>query len=316
MPTNLPMHAARSQRLVMLEHSIETASLRMAERDAFVASSAPSARTTRASRRFRRLIRQQPAMLWEGALLLQPPFACPVDLSKTQRLSDAAEGDARVDGGKWLCGAQLLRHAPWPCVVHSLGSRMDVSFELHVQQALLPRRCEIHVYDPTIGDRFGAGAATRFERAIRQRGLQLHQLAAAAAPGERNLTLMVRQQRHTYPAQTIDEIVGVSRCADIVKVDVEGAEHTMLEHAPWRRLCVGLLLFELHPPVADFATGALRGGNTSAFTTGEALRLIARLEAAGFRHYATEPVCPHCELQAEFAFVNVSWLRALIEAAP
>ena len=104
-------------------------------------------------------------------------------------------------------------------------------------------------------------------------------------------------------------------CADILKFDVEGTEHSMLADTRWERLCAGMVLFEMHGH-PDFLPPHYSGR----FTNGDLLAYVHRLEAAGFRHYATELVGPptgyHGAEQlnglVEMAFVNVSWLAARV----
>ncbi|CAL6334294.1 unnamed protein product [Bathycoccus prasinos] len=52
------------------------------------------------------------------------------------------------DGGKWLCGVRTVLPQKNPCVVYSIGSKGEVSFEVGVQEKL--PHCEIHIFDPTL----------------------------------------------------------------------------------------------------------------------------------------------------------------------
>ena len=64
----------------------------------------------------------------------------------------------------------------------------------------------------------------------------------------------------------------------------------VLRHTPWASLCVGLLLFELHPKLIErsHARGYVPGGALGALTD------VRRLEAAGFQLYSAEMVCGKC----------------------
>lgn len=96
-------------------------------------------------------------------------------------------------------------------------------------------------------------------------------------------------------------------CVDIVKVDVEGVESSLLRHTPWSRLCIGILLVEVHAEDIEKREGA-------AFTIGELARGVRRLEAAGMMLYSSEVVCGQCNGQAELGFVNATWLRDRVKA--
>jgi hypothetical protein len=91
-------------------------------------------------------------------------------------------------------------------------------------------------------------------------------------------------------------------CVDILKVDVEGVESSLLRHTQWSRLCLGILLIEVHAEHIERRERA-------AFTLGELMSGVRRLEAAGMMLYSSEVVCGQCNGQAELGFVNVTWLR-------
>ena len=50
------------------------------------------------------------------------------------------------DGGKWLCGVRTVLPQKNPCVVYSIGSKGEVSFEVGIQEKL--PHCKIHIFDP------------------------------------------------------------------------------------------------------------------------------------------------------------------------
>jgi hypothetical protein len=110
-----------------------------------------------------------------GGLLLAPTFACPADLTKSISTS------VQFDGGKWLCGLSLVgRHARPPCLLYSLGSNFDTSFESFVQ-AHARHPCDVEIYDPTLANHppkrvkaFRASMATRRGR------WRLHEVLAVA----------------------------------------------------------------------------------------------------------------------------------------
>jgi len=92
-------------------------------------------------------------------------------------------------------------------------------------------------------------------------------------------------------------------CIDVLKFDIEGAEFDILEDTEWEKLCIGMVLFEVHGR-------KIESFKTSPYTVGDAVRHIRRLENAGFHHYKTEQVYVGGNGQAELAFVNFTWLLA------
>lgn len=54
------------------------------------------------------------------------------------------------DGGKWVCGVRtfLQTRRARPCVIYSIGSKGEVSFEQGAVEKL--GHCEVHVFDPTL----------------------------------------------------------------------------------------------------------------------------------------------------------------------
>lgn len=88
-----------------------------------------------------------------------------------------------------------------------------------------------------------------------------------------------------------------------------GAESRTLRSTDWSRLCIGMLLLELHGNYIPKLT-------KTPYRIVELLSDVRRLEAAGFRLYASEAVCARCHGQAELAFINVSWARQLAEMGP
>jgi len=68
--------------------------------------------------------------------LFYPDYNCPYGKSRHGRVGD---------GGKWICGAERFLSKPG-CVIYSLGSNAETSFETDVA---LETECEIHVFDPT-----------------------------------------------------------------------------------------------------------------------------------------------------------------------
>merc|ERR1719343_935221 len=78
----------------------------------------------------------------------EPSFHC----SFSERLGSAGEG------GKWVCDPYRIADAAKsgePCLVYSVGSRGEFSFEEAVQKRISPS-CEVHVFDPADPTSYGA----------------------------------------------------------------------------------------------------------------------------------------------------------------
>ena len=266
--------------------------------------------------------------------MLAPTFTCPVDLVKTLSVN------SRFDGGKWLCGLNYIgRRTLKPttnqdratsCVVYSFGSNFDISFESYIDSIVNKTShgtagCEVHIFDPTLRHS-GSERMHPFMKELRRRSSisppwTLHEVALAGEEGVSTLTISLNLGKNklannrgvstvTYPAATLRSILQgrgghkQHRCVDVLKVDVEGAESGVLSNTPWRSLCVGLLLLELH-------VGTIENRERKHFTLGRAVSYIRTLEAAGLHHYSSEPVCDKCHA-VELGFVNASWLRNLV----
>ena len=297
-----------------IEAALVRADVKMLERDRMLGFRlGPIAGVSRKERHRTRLLAQHlrnaSFASFFGPASLPPTFECPVDMVKTASVAE------RWDGGKWLCGLQLLDPRPEQggCVVYSVGSNFDASFERYVQQSVRSRHegrsCDTHTYDPTLNP----------PRRAKQFGEQL------AAEGVSRLHLVGlrgddARERLPFPTQTLREMMVSNRhtCADVVKVDIEGSEHEWLASTPWEELCVGILLFELHGDRARLP----KSYDGPHLRTGDVLGYMHRLEQAGLRHYSTEVVGPPSGYSgaerlagcAEMAFVNASWLRARVQA--
>ena len=52
------------------------------------------------------------------------------------------------DGGKWLCGVRTVLAHKSNCIVYSIGSKGEVSFEIGLMKKV--PNCKIHIFDPTL----------------------------------------------------------------------------------------------------------------------------------------------------------------------
>lgn len=248
-----------------------------------------------------------------GAIMIQPTSFCPADLIKTNSVRDL------FDGGKWICGMSRLvgkavkanassgvEHEQQTCVVYSLGSQFDVSFERTIQ-GMTDFGCEIHTYDPTLGP---PEKVEKFRNDMAKENVHVHLVAVKDTEGHSNITI----GGNTYKAMGLKTMLEENghTCIDVLKFDVEGAEYDILEYTDWEKLCIGMVLFEVHGGIIAHTRregqGRERVNATYTYKVGDAVRHIRRLERAGFHHYKTEQVFVGGYAQAEMAFVNYTWL--------
>lgn len=108
------------------------------------------------------------------------------------------------DGGKWVCDPYRITKNKPSCLVYSVGSENDFSFEEGVWLDVSPE-CEIHTFDPTIGEEPSNLPAGN---------IQFHPWGLA---GQDNGT------SKTLPT-IINELGHTGREIDIFKIDCEGCE--------------------------------------------------------------------------------------------
>jgi hypothetical protein len=202
----------------------------------------------------------------------------------------------RHDGGKWLCGLHEVHAArktlpdsnygvgnhyekEKSCVVYSMGSADDFSFEERVRQ--IAPGCEIHTFDPTVRE---SGNGKKFYDAYHgDYGFG----GADAAIGEgrpfavKSISTIMRELGHSH--------------VDYLKIDVEGYEWEFFDSVDWSATSVGQLLIEIHP---------FQQYNVNA----KMLDVVfTKLEKAGFRLVSLEPVTLSNFGQVEVVFVHVDW---------
>ena len=228
-----------------IQQAVDRARHRMAKRDKLVGKVAQTGLwPSMASLDF--------SSFYGGAVIGQAPFDCPVGLTKTR--------SANHDGGKWMCGLELVGKSQ-PCVVYSLGSNFDTSFEEDVQDTVVlgGRRggCSLHIYDPTLRGRNETGHADlsgerlrRFRMRLKAQSIgTLHEIAFSHNTDTVTMRIESLGTR-TYPAMSLQRMLAANghqhTCIDVLKVDVEGAEGAMLAATRWSELCIGMIVVELH----------------------------------------------------------------------
>lgn len=224
-------------RHALLSRAIHRARLRMAERDEM-----DRGRTGAYLRN------ENLTSSFNGGLLLRPMLECPLDLVKT------VSARRQWDGGKWLCGLRsLVSRSSRSCTVFSFGSNLETSFEERVQQERRKHTgsqragCDVHIFDPTLKHRKGY---EHFEERVVRDGVgKLHDVGLTG--GNASVIELRGRPASLRPLKALIEQHAPNRCIDILKFDVEGHELSVLRQTPWSQLCIGMLLFELHPRVIE-----------------------------------------------------------------
>lgn len=185
------------------------------------------------------------------------------------------------DGGKWICDPHRIRHkaSSDPCLVYSVGSKNDFSFEEAVMNDI-SMECEIHTFDPTIGEnpsRLPNYGNTTFH----PWGLSHKDEGAYKTMGT-----FVRDLQHE------------KREIDILKIDCEGCEWT--SYSTWfdKDIIVRQILIELHGGV----TSADHGNNSLS-----ALKFMQHLQGLGYVIFHKEPNTLGCKGRCiEYGFLRLN----------
>ena len=171
--------------------------------------------------------------------------------------------DSPGDGPKWLCGADAIR--PKDCLVYSVGSNGEFSFELAVKKRW--PACEVYTMDPTLN------AVRREKAAVLEAAGHFKVVDIGLAGANGTITLGGRQ----FPVLTLESHVEMlghrNRRIDVLKVDIEGYEYEAFASLqPGLLDKVGQLQIELH------------GSSDEKIDS-----LIAAVHAAGFLMFNKEP---------------------------
>jgi FkbM family methyltransferase len=206
------------------------------------------------------------------------------------------------DGGKWLCGLKEVHESrkrnhddsfygvnkhhyqDKPCIVYSIGSNNEFSFEEKVR--VVAPGCEIHTFDPTVKE---TGEGTRFYD-------QYHDAYGLGG---------IDSNRGRFPVRSIESIMKELNHdhVDYLKVDVEGFEWDFLRQVDWNKVRVGQLLIEMHPPVKDGPSFHVKGD----MNAHELDLIFHKLEEAGFYLISLEPVTYSNFGQVELVFLHKDW---------
>jgi hypothetical protein len=142
------------------------------------------------------------------------------------------------DGGKWVCDPQRLHKdesgKEKQCLVYSVGSNGDVSFEKAVK-ADIGSHCEIHVFD--MGN---------YRAKVEETGAIYHQWGVSGR------TFTDRRGRvYKSLQETVQELGHVGRTVDIFKIDCEGCEWDSYPSFFQSGVELRQVLIELHSEKAE-----------------------------------------------------------------
>ena len=203
-------------------------------------------------------------------------YSCPVQ-EKVGRLQD---------GGKWVCSKEALLSRPG-CVVYSVGSKGDTSFERAI---LNETACEVFTFDPTLN-------ATEEDAVRRVPNLHFHSIGLSHRDGEHAFGNV------TKPVLTLHAIMNQFKhpWIDVLKVDIEGHEWQVLgewlkthEALPFTQLLIEVHLVTKpgHPPMNPT----------------EAIRMLEGLQSLGMHTFHVEEnnYCADCKgMMYELAFIQL-----------
>mmetsp|Transcript_59321 Transcript_59321/g.98278 ORF Transcript_59321/g.98278 Transcript_59321/m.98278 type:complete len:269 (-) Transcript_59321:191-997(-) len=227
-------------------------------------------------------------------------FFEPVWSCETQERLPWAPGD----GPKWVCGVRALENKE--CLAYSIGSNGDVQFESAIK-AIVPG-CHIFTFDPTLEEdtplweRFisiffsifsqaPSEAPSKIQRVLdaETRGiLKFHAFGIAGRDGRFNW------KGRSLPVLSLASIMSrlghENRSIDVLKIDVEGSEHSTFSLIDPKLLHrVGQLQLEIHG--TDFE---------------QILTTMRQIETGGMMLFSKEPNVWGCNGYScmEFSFVS------------
>eukprot|EP00182_Erythrolobus_australicus_P002408 CAMPEP_0185830760 /NCGR_PEP_ID=MMETSP1353-20130828/1064_1 /TAXON_ID=1077150 /ORGANISM="Erythrolobus australicus, Strain CCMP3124" /LENGTH=327 /DNA_ID=CAMNT_0028528733 /DNA_START=356 /DNA_END=1339 /DNA_ORIENTATION=+ len=149
------------------------------------------------------------------------------------------------DGGKYVCNIEHVRQkaqeSKQPCLVYSVGSRGDYSFE-HAIRKRIPQ-CEIFTFDPTVNKT--RSPPPPYAKFLPWGIAGSDDIDPASLFGSRAV-----EDAKLYKLRTMMRLLGhTDREIDIFKIDVEGSEYKVFDdlnaddYFPFRQI-----LIELHEP--------------------------------------------------------------------
>lgn len=179
--------------------------------------------------------------------------------------SEHRRGKAFGDGGKFVCGGAgdlKSRLAVFPkakkCLVYSVGSNGEVSFERDVVKTL---GCRVVTFDPT-------GPSEEYKERVEAVGGTFHAIGVSGSPSTFKNSA-TKQKVKLLPIKDIMLMLGhVRRHVHILKIDCEGCEWgvfaTLWPQLEDGQVSIGQIQIEIHgtefAKIASFFKGADRAG--------------------------------------------------------
>lgn len=143
------------------------------------------------------------------------------------------------DGSKYICTDSIQKGA---CVVYSIGSRKDFSFEKDIVDTL---RCDVHTFDCTVGDARADEVPP---------GVTLHPWCVGGLDGMKPFSSdLVASSGVLAQYYTLRTIMGLLQHAhvDVLKVDTERHEYAFLKTLDCKN-CLGQMAIEMRLHNASF----------------------------------------------------------------
>ena len=202
----------------------------------------------------------------------EPSFSCPHE----RRIGGMG------DGPKWVCDPHRIDTSD--CLVYSIGSNNDFSFEEAIHEAI-SERCEIHTFDMTIGE----------HPSKKPSYVHFHPWGLAAQDDETHRLKTLRS--------TVKALGHEGRMVDIFKIDCEGCEFQIYNDWIHSGITMRQILMEVH---AGGSKAAPENPNTT--PAGEMLKALQRMGYVVFHKEAN--------LLASVAYRRVSVEYALLKLEP
>jgi hypothetical protein len=132
------------------------------------------------------------------------------------------------DGGKWVCDPHRLAARNRSCLVYSVGSSGETSFEAAIRREI-GAHCEVHTFD-----------IKNYTEQVDATGAIFHQWGIAEANYREGVYVYRTLQ------QTIEELGHVGRTIDIFKIDCDGCEWRTFSSWLDANVTLRQVLIELH----------------------------------------------------------------------
>jgi len=146
------------------------------------------------------------------------------------------------DGPKFVCGQDVLASTE-DCIVYSIGSNYDFSFEYAVNR--IAPQCEIHTFDGTLNL-----TARALPEGLREKNVHFHNWNIVSDCRSEQLTKMKHPSRCVSDnLQTLNH--HESKTISWLKIDCEGCEYTVIPKFFESSIEIDQVLVELHGTGAE-----------------------------------------------------------------